>query len=67
MDILKSNIIKTNRNFIDRYNEIENQSEDIIRYFDSSIKNIKIQLKKGEVKTAMSYLKEINEVLKNDY
>ncbi len=66
-DILKNNIVKVNKIFIERYNQTEDQNNEIIKYFDSSIRNIKIQLNKGEIKLALNYIKEINEVLKNGY
>jgi len=64
---LKNNIVDINRSIIERYNEIEDQTHNIIEYFVFSTKKIKNQINKGEIKIAMSNLKEMSEVLKNEY
>jgi SpoVK/Ycf46/Vps4 family AAA+-type ATPase len=64
---IKSNIIDINNMFIKNYLNVEELTENTIDYFNSNIENIKYQMKKGEIKLAMKYLKEINEVLKDDY
>jgi len=63
----KNNIISINKMFIEDYLEIERQTQDTINYFNSNLDKIKKQMNKGEIKNALNYLKEINEVFKNGY
>ena len=61
---LKNDVVNIRKFYLDIYREIEKNSGSFIDYFNTSLNEMKKILNNGEIKNALVYLDEINEVLK---
>ncbi len=63
-DVLKSNFLGIKKFYLDIYSNVEKNTDEMIHYFDSAVKDMKEVLNNGEIKTAMSYLKQVSRRLR---